>query len=76
MSTDIFESGSDVTHPGPDPYAYLTPLQLYLAASLPLTFVTILIWAALHWLEKHKEKLKAQAHRLESLLEAGVHHHQ
>ena len=74
MSTDIFESNNDISNPGPDPYAYLSPLQLYLAASLPLTFVTILIWAALHWLEKHKENLKVQAHHLESFLEAGIHH--
>ena len=67
MSTEIFQSDSN-NNQGPDPYAHLSPLQLYLVASLPLTFVTILVWAALHWLEKHKEKLKAQAHRLESLL--------
>ncbi len=67
MSTDIFHSAS-IKHPGPDPFAYLSPLQLYLAASLPLTLVTILIWAALHWLEKHKETVKAQAQRLESLI--------
>ena len=67
MSTEIFQSAS-VKNPGPDPFAHLSPLQLYLVASLPLTFVTILIWAALHWLEKHKEKVKAQAHRLESLI--------
>lgn len=74
MSTDIFQSDKDLAHPGPDPYAHLSPLQLYLVASLPLTFVTIIIWAALHWLEKHKESLKAQAHRFESVLEAGLHH--
>lgn len=74
MSTDIFGSNNDLSNPGPNPYAYLSPLQLYLAASLPLTFVTILIWAALHWLEKHKENLKVQAHHLESFLEAGIHH--
>ena len=73
MSTDIFESDNNLANPGPNPYARLSPLQLYLAASLPLTFVTILIWAALHWLEKHKETLKAQAHRLESALESGMH---
>ncbi|KAL8740662.1 MAG: hypothetical protein Q9190_006659 [Brigantiaea leucoxantha] len=70
MSTSIFESDDNSAgssaHPSPNPYAHLSPLQLYLATSLPLTFVTILIWAFLHWLEKHKEKLKAQAHRIES----------
>ena len=75
MSTDIFNLDNDLTNPGPNPYAHLSPLQLYLAASLPLTFVTILVWAALHWLEKHKESLKARAHHLESVLEAGVRHH-
>ena len=73
MSTDIFETDGNLSNPGPNPYAHLSPLQLYLVASLPLTFVTILIWAALHWLEKHKETLKAQAHRFETALEAGVH---
>lgn len=67
MSTDVFHSAS-IKYPGPDPFAHLSPLQVYLVASLPLTFVTILIWAALHWLEKHKEKVKAQAHRLEPLI--------
>ncbi|KAL8702870.1 MAG: hypothetical protein Q9201_003961 [Fulgogasparrea decipioides] len=67
MSTDIFQTDGP-GHPKPDPYAHLSPLQMYLAASLPLTFITILIWAALHWLEKHKEKLKAQAHKLQSLI--------
>ena len=67
MSTEIFQSDNN-NNSEPDPYAHLTPLQLYLVASLPLTFVTILVWAALHWLEKHKEKLKAHAHRVESLL--------
>ena len=75
MSTDIFGSHNDLTNPGPNPYARLSPLQLYLAASLPLTFVTILIWAALHWLERHKEALKAQAHHIESVLETGIRHH-
>ena len=67
MNTDIFQS-STIKNPGLNPYNYLSPLQLYLVASLPLTFVTILIWAALHWLEKRKEQVKAQAHKLESLL--------
>ena len=67
MSTDIFHWNSD-NRQGPDPFARLSPLELYLIASLPLTFATVLIWAALHWLEKHQEKLKAQARRLESHL--------
>ncbi|KAL8729853.1 MAG: hypothetical protein Q9181_004858 [Wetmoreana brouardii] len=67
MSTDIFQTDGP-GHPKPDPYAHLSPLQVYLAASLPLNLITILIWAALHWLEKHKEKLKAQAHKLQSLI--------
>lgn len=65
MSTDIFHLDSD-NRQGPDPFAHLSPLQLFLTASLPLTFATVLIWAALHWLEKHGEKLKAQDRRLES----------
>ena len=57
MSTDIFQN-KDETRQGPDPYAHLTPLQVYLAASLPLTCATLMVWACFHWWEKHKEKLK------------------
>lgn len=66
MSTAIFQS-EDVPaeNKGPDPYAHLSPLQVYLAASLPLTFVTLTVWAVLHWLERHKEKMK----RLKSTLQ-------
>ena len=68
MSTAIFQSsGNDnMKHPGPDPYAHLSPLQLYLAASLPLTFVTIIVWAVLHWMEKHKETVKAAKQKIET----------
>lgn len=65
MSTEIFQS-NNADNPGPNPFARLSPLQLYLAASLPLTFVTMTIWFSLHWLEKHKEKVKIQANKLES----------
>lgn len=67
MSTEIFHSNSD-NHQRPDAYAHFSPIHLYLIASLPLTFAAVIIWAALHWLEEHKEKLKAQARRAESLL--------
>ena len=75
MSTDIFQPSDGPAPPSPDPESHLSPLHFYLAASIPLTFVTILIWAALHWLEKSRESFKAQtqrlskqANRLESLL--------
>lgn len=66
MSTDIFHS-DDIKHKGPNPFARLSPLQLYLVVSLPLTLMTLVIWAVLHWLGKHREELKAQAHRFESI---------
>ena len=34
----------------------LNALQLYLAISLPLMFMTFLVWAGFHWLEKRREK--------------------
>ncbi|KAL9632727.1 MAG: hypothetical protein Q9164_005135 [Protoblastenia rupestris] len=57
MSTDVFQTNND-SREGPDPYAGLTPLQLYLASSLPLTTVTLLFWAAFHLYERQKEKEK------------------
>ena len=68
MSTDIFHINQNSNHPGPNPFIHLSPLQVYLAASLPLTTVVILIWAALHWLEQHRESLKARAQLLEPYL--------
>ena len=66
MSTDIFQaSDMEGLRKGPNPYAHLTPLQVYLAASLPLTFVTLTIWAILHYIERHREEL----HRLKSHLQ-------
>jgi len=70
MSTDIFQ-WDHAKHSGPDPFTHLSPLQLYLATSLPLTFVTIMIWAALHKLEKYKEKLRAHANRHVGDVERG-----
>ena len=56
MSTDIFQS-EDVRHQGLDPYHHLSPLQLYLAVSLPLTAATLLVWGVFHWVEQHREKM-------------------
>ena len=68
MSTDIFHNDGDGAGPrGPDPFAHMTPLQVFLAASLPLTFVTLSIWAVLLWMEGHKQRVK----KLESMLERG-----
>lgn len=57
MSTNIFQN-KDISHPGPNPYTHFSPLQVYLAASLPLTFITLVIWGLFHWWEKRKERLK------------------
>ena len=65
MSTDIFQattsSSSTSESRSSDPYARLSPWQIYLAISLPLTFVTLLTWAAFHLWEKRQERIKKQA---------------
>lgn len=58
MSTDIFQD-KEAAHPGPNPFSTLSPLQVYLAASLPLTFVTLMIWASFHWVERNKERMRS-----------------
>ena len=65
MSTDIFQN-KDVKSPGPNPFSDLSPLQVYLAASVPLTVITLIVWAAFHWWEKRREiknQLKSYAER-------------
>lgn len=62
MSTDIFQS-HDAGPGRPNPYAYLTPLQLYLVLSLPLTVVALLFWAGFHVWDIHHEKQKARHHK-------------
>ncbi len=69
MSTSIFQN-KDIANPGPNPFAKMSPLQIYLAASVPLTLITLMIWAAFHWWEKRKEnfsKHKSYAERHELL---------
>ena len=62
MSTDMF--GSDYTgRHGPNPYANLNPLQIYLALSLPLTAATLLFWAGFHLWEMRHEKQKKKDHQ-------------
>ncbi|KAL9604133.1 MAG: hypothetical protein Q9219_000721 [cf. Caloplaca sp. 3 TL-2023] len=61
-----FISTDKPRHTQRDPYIHLTPLQFFLTLSLPLTLITILIWATVHQLEKHRETLKAKALPLEA----------
>ena len=62
MSTEIFQV--DYTGPKmPNPYARLSPLQIYLALSLPLTIVTLLFWAGFHLWEAHQEKQRKREHK-------------
>ena len=62
MSTEIFQS--DFTEDRiPSPYAHLNPIQIYLALSLPLTVVTLLLWATFHFWEVHREKEKKRHHK-------------
>ena len=57
MSTEIFQS--DYMGRGrPNPYARLNPVQIYLALSLPLTVITLIVWAAFHFWEIRQEKKK------------------
>lgn len=61
MSTEIFQS--DYTGPQrPNPYAYLNPVQIYFALSLPLTVITLLFWAGFHFWEMRNEKQKKRDH--------------
>lgn len=63
MSTDIFQS-QDAGPRGPNPYAYLNPLQLYLVLSLPLTVVALLFWAGFHFWDMRHEKQKERHHKV------------
>ncbi|KAL8896164.1 MAG: hypothetical protein Q9207_007845 [Kuettlingeria erythrocarpa] len=57
MSTDVFELDYK-GQPQANPYARLSPWQIYLALSLPLTAVTLLVWAVFHFWEMRREKPK------------------
>ncbi|MCJ1391816.1 hypothetical protein MMC18_004683 [Xylographa bjoerkii] len=62
MSTEIFQA--DATRSGgPDPYARLNPIQVYLALSLPLTVAVLLFWACFHLWEMRHEKQKKSQHK-------------
>ena len=62
MSTAIFQSDSTAPK-GPNPYAHLNPVQIYLALSLPLTVATLLFWAGFHFWEKRLERQKKREHK-------------
>ncbi|KAL8743689.1 MAG: hypothetical protein Q9184_008083, partial [Pyrenodesmia sp. 2 TL-2023] len=62
MSTDVFE----VDYKGrsqENPYVHLSPWQIYLALSLPLTAVTLLVWAMFHFWEMRREKPRVAQYR-------------
>ncbi|KAI4256438.1 MAG: hypothetical protein L6R42_006224 [Xanthoria sp. 1 TBL-2021] len=62
MSTDVF--GLDYTGRAQEnPYTRLSPWQIYLALSLPLTAVTLLVWAMFHLWEMRREKPKVGQHK-------------
>ena len=59
MSTAIFQmNGSEPL--SPDPYKYLTPVQLFLAITLPLTAFTLSIWAVFHQRQRFSMRLKGR----------------
>ena len=62
MSTDVFELDYEGRREG-NPYARLSPWQIYLAMSLPLTAITLFVWAVFHFWEMRREKPKAREHR-------------
>ena len=47
MSTHVFELDYEGRRKG-NPYARLSPWQIYLAMSLPLTAITLSVWAVFH----------------------------
>lgn len=61
MSTDIFQR-NDSNPTSPDLYRNLTPLQIYLALTLPLTAVTLSVWIFFHYREKASTELKRLRH--------------
>lgn len=62
MSTDVFELDYEGRREG-NPYARLSPWQTYLAMSLPLTAVTLFVWAVFHFWEMRREKPKVRQHK-------------
>ena len=62
MSTDVFELDYEGRREG-NPYAHLSPWQTYLAMSLPLTAITLFVWAIFHCWEMRREKPKMRQHR-------------
>ena len=62
MSTDVFELDYGGRREG-NPYARLSPWQIYLAMSLPLTAVTLFVWAVFHFWEMRREKPKVRQRR-------------
>ena len=62
MSTDIFQSSNNSKGQqfigSSNPYVHLNPWQVYLALSLPLTVVTLLVWLGFHLWEKRRENKK------------------
>ena len=62
MSTEIFQSHF-AGRKEPNPYAHLNPVQIYLVLSLPLTAVTLVLWAIFHFWEMRREKQKKQEHK-------------
>ncbi len=66
MSTSIFQSDSDSDYSKPsrlNVHAHLSPVQIYLSLSLPLTIVTLLFWAGFHYWEMRHEKEKQRHHK-------------
>ena len=55
MSTEIFQNQSSSSGTL-EHVARVTALRLYITIVLPLTLVTLLIWYAVYWWEKRKER--------------------
>lgn len=62
MSTDIFQQDY-VGRARSNPYKHLSPIQIYLALSLPLTVATLCFWGVFHLWEMRREKQKEQLHQ-------------
>lgn len=55
MSTEIFQNQSSNSG-ALEQAVHVTALRLYITIVLPLTLVTLLIWYAVYWWEKKKER--------------------
>ncbi|KAG8534331.1 uncharacterized protein KY384_001175 [Bacidia gigantensis] len=57
MSTDVFQDHESGSSAG-SPYNNLNPLQFYFTLSVPLTVLTLLVWACLYQFEIRRAQME------------------